>query len=279
MITIENAFFHVEVNELGAELHSVLDKRTDQELLYQADSPAWAHQDVVLFPFIGPAKDYVIANKKYSCPTNHGFCRVKKFTAIQKGEDFVTLRLLPDADTKAVYPFDFVLNATYKLEKNSLRRSFQVLVKDGSTMPFALGDHAAYKAKFGSAVLHLGAAPLSYLPRPDGVLKEAIPFEHPGDYLLKKEDFKHYETIVLLNPRHPISLSTGYGERLTYHFHSPYIAIWSPSMDADFLCVEPWWGLPTYEGQSEEVAKRKDYNLVDKEALFEEKISFEVRAD
>lgn len=138
MITIENAFFHVEVNELGAELHSVLDKRTDQELLYQADSPAWAHQDVVLFPFIGPAKDYVIANKKYSCPTNHGFCRVKKFTAIQKGEDFVTLRLLPDADTKAVYPFDFVLNATYKLEKNSLRRSFQVLVKDGSTMPLPL---------------------------------------------------------------------------------------------------------------------------------------------
>jgi galactose mutarotase-like enzyme len=279
MISIENPFFHVEVNELGAELHSVFDKRPSQELLYQADSPAWGHQDVVLFPFIGPAKDYVIEGQKYSCPTNHGFCRVKKFTATEKGEDFVTLRLLADADTKAVYPFDFVLLATYKLEKNSLRRSFKVLLHEKRPMPFALGDHAAYKAKFGSAVLHLGAAPLSYLPRPNGVLKEPTPFEHPGDYLLSKEDFAHYETIVLVNPRHPISLSTGYGERLSYHFHSPYIAIWSPAKEADFLCVEPWWGLPTYEGENEEVAKRKDINLLDQEALFEEKISFEVRPD
>jgi len=275
MNRIENAFLKVEVNELGAELHSVYDKRLSRELLYQGDAPAWGHQDVVLFPFIGPAKDYEIGGKAYSCATNHGFCRVKKFTAIQKGEDFVSLRLLSDQDTLSCYPFDFILTATYKLEKNSLRRSFKIVVKDGKTMPCCIGDHAAYQARFGSAVLHLGKDPLSYLPRPDGILHSAIPFEHPGDYLLSKEDFKKYETIVLLNPRHPISLTTGYGETLTYHFHSPYIAIWSPSLDADFLCVEPWWGLPTYEGEPKEVAKRKDYNLIQGEALFEEKISYE----
>jgi hypothetical protein len=124
----------------------------------------------------------------------------------------------------------------------------------------------------------LGDAPLTYLPRPGGsVLVAPKAFEHSGKYLLSKADFAAYETIVLVNPRHPISLVTGLGERLSYHFHSPYIAIWSPDKGGDFVCVEPWWGLATYEGQPAEVKERKDYNVVSKPTLFEEKISFENR--
>jgi galactose mutarotase-like enzyme len=275
MITIENDYLKVEVNELGAELHSVFDKQANRELLFQKDAKVWPHQDVVLFPFIGPAEKYLLDGKEYSCASKHGFCRVEEFRSIARGDDYVSLRLLPDALTKACYPFDFVFTATYKVERNSLRRSYLIEEKDGKTLPCCVGDHAAYQAAFGSAVLHLGAGPLSYLPRPNGILQEPTAFPHEGDYLLRKDDFAEYETIVLLNPRHPISLTTGFGEVLTYHFHSPYIAVWSPSVPCDFVCVEPWWGLPTYQGQPAEVRCRKDYNLISSHALFEEKISFQ----
>jgi galactose mutarotase-like enzyme len=273
MLTIENQNLKVSLNELGAELTSVYDKATNLELLYQKDG-AWPHQDVVLFPFIGPAKDYVINGLHYSCPTNHGFARTSTFALASLNGDSVTLRIGDSDDTKLSYPFAFALTVTYALGKNGLKRSYLLENKGGDPLPCALGDHAAYKAHFGSAVLHLGSTPLTYLPRTNFVLHDPLPFEKGGDLLLLKADFAKYETIVLLNPRHPISLSTGFGEKITYHFHSPYIALWSPSADSDFLCVEPWWGLSEYEGMPLELKDRKAENIVTKSLLLEETVSY-----
>ncbi len=273
MLTIENQNLKVVINELGAELTSVYDKATKLELLYQKDG-VWPHQDVVMFPFIGPDKDYVINGSHYSCPTQHGFARSLTFEQVALNGDSAVLRIQDTADTKSSYPFSFALTVTYALGKNGLKRSFLIENKGSEPLPFALGDHAAYKAHFGSAILHLGDAPLTYLPRANFVLHNPLPFEKGGDVLLLKEDFAKYETIVLLNPRHPISLSTGFGEKIAYHFHSPYIAIWSPSADSDFLCVEPWWGLPEYEGMPLEIKDRKSENVVAKSLLLEETISY-----
>jgi galactose mutarotase-like enzyme len=273
MLTIENQNLKVSLNELGAELTSVYDKATHLELLYQKDG-AWPHQDVVLFPFIGPAKDYQVNGQSYSCPTNHGFARTSTFAQVALNGDSVTLRIQDSDDTKLCYPFAFALTVTYALGKNGLKRSYLLTNKGTDPLPCALGDHAAYKAHFGSAVLHLGSTPLTYLPRTNFVLHDPLPFEKGGDLLLLKEDFAKYETIVLLNPRHPIALSTGFGERITYHFHSPYLALWSPSADSDFLCVEPWWGLSAYEGMPLELKARQAENLVAKSLLLEETVSY-----
>jgi galactose mutarotase-like enzyme len=273
MLTIENQNLKVSLNELGAELTSVFDKATKLELLYQKDG-AWPHQDVVLFPFIGPAKDYVINGLHYSCPTNHGFARTSVFSQISLNGDSAVLRFHSTDDTRFFYPFSFALTVTFALGKNGLKRSFLIENQGSDPLPCALGDHAAYKAHFGSAVLHLGDTPLTYLPRTSFLLHDPLPFGKSGDMLLLKEDFAKYETIVLLNPRHPISLSTGFGERITYHFHSPYLALWSPSVDSDFLCVEPWWGLAEYEGMPLEIKDRKAENLVVKSLLLEETVSY-----
>jgi galactose mutarotase-like enzyme len=274
MQRIENANLRVEVNELGAELHSVFLKATGQELLYQADAPAWAHQDHILFPFIGMADRYTIGGKPYTCETRHGFCRVSLFSVVEKGPDYVTFLLHDNPQTRPCYPFAFELRATYRLEKDSLRRSYEIKCLDGQKMPFFLGDHAAYQARFGEATLQLGDSPLDYLPSVQGILQKEQPFPHSGTYLLTKEDFQKYETIVLFNPHHPISLCTGFGPKITYHFHSPYLAIWSPTAKADFLCVEPWWGLCAYKGQSLDFAKRKNINLCSGSAFLDEKVSY-----
>jgi galactose mutarotase-like enzyme len=272
--TIKNDYLEVSASTLGAELTSVKDVKTNQELLWQA-SEVWPHHDVVLFPFIGPNKEYEINGQLYNFSGNHGFMRTSEVKLIDYGTDFMSFELKDNEETFKAYPYHFTLKITYRLAKNALRRSYEVTSNDKSPLPFCLGDHAAYQVKFGTAILKLGDTPLTFIERPNGVFKDKVselPFK--GNHLLDKEDFKKYETILLVNPHHPLSLDTGLGMRLTYHFRSPYIAIWSPSKEADFLCVEPWWGISTYEKMPKKFIDRNGVNFAYPSQVYEELISF-----
>jgi galactose mutarotase-like enzyme len=271
---ITNQYLAVEASELGASLTSVYDLSSHKELLYQKDG-SWANQDHVLFPIIGPAKNYTCDGKGYSCPSQHGFARDSTFVASLTDEATMSFALCDNEVTLGYYPYHFSLEVTYHLQNNALKRSFFIINKGTSPLPFMVGSHAAYKVEFGKAYLALGGK-VQYLPRPS-LIMELTPKDLPmvGDWHFSKDDFKKYETIVLVNPRRPITLVTGRGETLTYHFHSPYIAIWSPVNSKDaFICVEPWWGLPIYKDMPNELKERKGINLIGGSALFEETISF-----
>jgi hypothetical protein len=80
---------------------------------------------------------------------------------------------------------------------------------------------------------------------------------------------------VIENPGQDLVLDTGDGLSLTYHFPSPYLAIWSDLVESDgFVCVEPWWGLPPYQGMPEELKDRKACQSVIGQSVFEESIAF-----
>jgi galactose mutarotase-like enzyme len=271
---ITNQYLAVEASENGASLTSVYDLNLHKELLYQKEG-TWANQDHVLFPIIGPAKGYSCEDKEYSCPSQHGFARDSIFTSSLEDEATMSFTLNSNDTTRSYYPYDFSLQVRYHLQNNALKRSFFVINKGTSPLPFMVGSHAAYKVEFGKAYLTLGSK-VQYLPRPN-LIMELTPKDLPisGDWYFSKEDFKKYETIVLVNPRRPITLVTGRGEELTYHFHSPYLAIWSPLDNKDdFICVEPWWGLPVYKDMPKELKERKAINLIGGSGLFEETISF-----
>jgi galactose mutarotase-like enzyme len=271
---IINQYLAVEASESGASLTSVYDLNLHKELLYQKEG-TWVNQDHVLFPIIGPAKNYSCEGKEYSCPSQHGFARDSVFVSSLEDEETMSFTLESNDTTRSYYPYDFSLQVRYHLQNNALKRSFFVINKGTSPLPFMVGSHAAYKVEFGKSYLSLGAK-VQYLPRPNLVM-ELTPKDLPiaGDWYFTKDDFKKYETIVLVNPRRPISLVTGRGETLTYHFHSPYLAIWSPTNSQDdFICVEPWWGLPIYKDMPQELKERKAINLIGGSGLFEETISF-----
>ena len=54
MLSMENNRFRVDVEMVGAELISILDKANRREYLWQGDPAVWAHQAPVLFPACGP---------------------------------------------------------------------------------------------------------------------------------------------------------------------------------------------------------------------------------
>ena len=57
MITITNERLMVQIDPLGAQMHSIKRRGEDTEYLWQGDAQSWSRQAPVLFPFVGRLKD------------------------------------------------------------------------------------------------------------------------------------------------------------------------------------------------------------------------------
>ena len=65
--TIENDYLTVQINDAGAELHSIVNKENGVEYLWQGNPDIWYGQSPLLFPFIGRLLDdkYRYNGKEY----------------------------------------------------------------------------------------------------------------------------------------------------------------------------------------------------------------------
>ena len=108
MIIIENEFLIVKAKQAGAELTSIVNKKTNFEYLWQAGQ-AWAKHAPVLFPIVGQLKDntYFYNGKCYSLE-RHGFARTKNFSVSNATGQEMEFVLKDDAETFKNYPFHFI---------------------------------------------------------------------------------------------------------------------------------------------------------------------------
>jgi galactose mutarotase-like enzyme len=269
MQTIENEFFRVSVDEVGALLTSVIAKKDGRELLWQKNPEFWPNQDVIIFPVIG-FPEYDVEGQHYACKTRHGFARSQKFVLKAKSVDSLTFELTENPETLAAYPFAFVLDASLSLKGNTLIRTVKVINKSAKPLPFALGLHQAFQEKYdGSGSIHFDKAPKFYYPMREGWIKAPEKSIYHQDETLSKELWKDNDTWIVPNDQHyQIAVKTGFGYTIHYHFDAPEIAIWSPYKGGEFLCVEPWWGFSGYEGMPKEISERRDENIVRQEKSF-----------
>lgn len=278
MQCIENSYLRAEVDETGALLTSVIAKKNGQELLWQKDARFWPNQDVVIFPQIGKAPN-AIDGVDYDCPTRHGFARISRFTVIRKTADSLTLELRDSPETRKTYPFSFILDVTLSLHENKLIREAKVINNSAEPLPFALGFHQAFQAKYdGMSSIHFNKAPKYYYPLRDGILLDKAPSIYQQDEILRDELWAVNETWVLPNDGdYQIDVKGGMGYTFKYRFAAPEIAIWRNTSGGDFLCVEPWWGFGTYQGMPKEMSQRLDENVVEKSKSF--RLEIEIVAD
>jgi galactose mutarotase-like enzyme len=54
---IENKLLTVAINDIGAELISIVSKNDNTEYLWQKDEKVWGRQAPILFPIVGRLKD------------------------------------------------------------------------------------------------------------------------------------------------------------------------------------------------------------------------------
>ena len=269
--TIKNEKLAVTIAAHGAELSSIYDKANYRELVWQADPAFWNRHAPVLFPNVGKYYGGHFTYNGTDYPMGqHGFARDTEFEQAASGENFVTYRLCADEESKKVYPFDFVLEITHRLNGNRLTVEWNVKNTDDKEMYFTIGGHPAFNVNVlpdtdfedYSLVFKEGTEKLSY------VLLDAESGTAIGDkvyeleltdskYALKKDMFDkdalvfdggqiEWAALALPDGKPYIALeSKGF----------PNFGIWSKP-GAPYVCLEPWCGRCDNKGFEGEISEK-----------------------
>lgn len=123
----------------------------DHDILY-LDKERFANPDLsirggipILFPICGdlPNNSYTYQGTPYSLP-QHGFARNLPWAVTQQSTQSaaeLTLTLHSTAETRAVYPFEFQIDFTYRLKGNQLEIVQRYTNRFDELMPFSTGLH------------------------------------------------------------------------------------------------------------------------------------------
>ena len=257
-VELENKHLKVQIAEHGAEIQSVK-STTGIEYIWQADPKIWGRHAPILFPFVGRLKDdsYEYQGQKYPMG-QHGFARDMDFSVVEHDNDHAIFELDSDEETLAKYPFKFKLRVEFKLKDQSITENYYVKNTDNDKeMYFSIGGHPGFNLHLGNDDSKMENTILKVKPSQH---YDVIPLEAPysnvdnltdfdaGEPLLLSHDLFDKDAIILKLNQQKVELETENSinkHGVTFEVeNAPYLGIWSPyPKQADFICLEPWWGL------------------------------------
>ncbi len=284
---LENDFIKIQLEPVGAELKSVYCKQAEKEILYDGKSPFWNRSAPVLFPIVGRLKEnkYKLEGKFYDL-SQHGFARNEVFEVIEQGENFVVFSLKSSERSLEIFPFDFELQITYKIDNEKVTTRYTVINSSVNELKFSIGAHPGFvcpmeeNESFDDYYLefeeqeklerHLlncetglftgetdllgersSTLNLDYTP----FLKDAIVFKNLKSTWIKLKSKKSSYC-------------------LTFTFENfPFFGIWTKE-NAPFICLEPWCGLADSEDSSQEYDQKEGINYLSAGEKFVREYSF-----
>jgi galactose mutarotase-like enzyme len=268
MQLLENGDLRIAVKEEGAELCSLYSKEHELEFLWQADRAFWGRHAPVLFPIVGKLKNntYSYKGKSYTLP-QHGFARDRSFVLNEQTDNSLSYMLSYDDESLKVYPFKFRLYITYTLQESRLKVTYRVENGGDEEMYFSIGAHPAFNC-----------------PLMDG--------ENYSDYYLEFEWYEKIERIFIeqgylsdrkeqvLNYSRKIPLHSQlfaddalifsglrFGVKMNFAGF-PYLGIWARP-GADFICIEPWYGITDTLESSGELQHKEGIQMLQAGGSFE----------
>lgn len=252
MTELRNGNLSISISEKGAELRSL--KLEGLEYLWQADAKYWAKHSPVLFPIVGELKDgkYIFENMEYAL-SRHGFARDNIFDVQKISDSSAVFTLHSNEETLAVYPFKFIFQLRYEVNKDELSCTYIVKNKTDDTMYFSVGGHPAFKVPLNE---NLQYSDYSLSFNDDTVLNrfllhggligdsvQALPLD--GHELRLDPSLFYADAIVLKDLKsQQVKLHADKDPHgLTFRLEGfPYFGIWA-AKDAPFVCLEPWCGI------------------------------------
>jgi len=289
--TIENEKLKVTVDERGAQLMSVYGKEDGCEYLWQGDKTYWGDRAILLFPVCGRlfGGKYTYRGKDYEMSI-HGFIRAQHLAVTSHTDTSVTFTLSANEETMAQYPFRFMYQITYSLDGNRLDTKICVTNTGRETLPFAAGGHPGFNVplcpgeKFTDYVLEFSEkAPVKKLILSDTCFmtpdKEDFPLENGTTYHLHHDMFDN-DAIFVTDMADSVTLkSTKSGKQVKVSYPGfPYLGFWhKPKTEAPYLCIEPWHGLPSDDGQIDDLDTKHDMVRLPAGLYWETSFSIEVQ--
>lgn len=274
--TIENDKIKVSASTKGAELVSVILKKTGTEYLWQGDPTYWTGHAYNLFPICGR-----LWNGKYTYEGNsyemnlHGFARKTEYELVSQTADTLIFRLTDSETTLAQYPFRFSLLLTYTLEGASVKTAFHVKNLDTKEMLFAVGGHPGFNVPLAEGETFTDyTVTFGEECRPQQLcmsdtcyyLGETKPFPlQDGKSFALRHDLFDNDAIFLTSVAHTVTLRSGISKhfvKLTYP-EMNFVGFWhAPRTEAPYVCIEPWTSVPADDGKVDELqTKRSMFRL------------------
>lgn len=261
---IENDHLSVDVSSLGAEMQA-LTASGGRALLWNGDASFWTGRSPILFPIVGKAPGDVIAIDGHEYPmAQHGFARRREFTLAAADSTRCRMELADSEETRAVYPFAFLLAVEHALDGPRLTVSAEVTNRSDTAMPFGLGFHPAFLwplpgGEGADHLIHLDNGAEPELARLEAGLlsarRQPSPFTK-GELTLETSMFEADAMIFPEGAGAGLTYGPATGPRLRFTFENlPNLALWQ-KLGAPFICIEPWHGTAAALGASNEVASR-----------------------
>lgn len=253
LVTITNGELTARINPFGAELWSLTDA-DGREFMTDADPAFWGGHAPLLFPIVGALVDDTlrINGQAYTMP-KHGFARRSAFAPVHAEGAEARFRLTDSPDTRAVYPFGFVLEVAYRLAGMTLHTEVSVFNPNAEPLPFSFGFHPAFAWPLpGVADKHAhklvfaaDEAPVLRQVAPGtGVLLPAtVPSPVQGRELALHEDLFRADALIW---ERTVSKALSYGveggSQLDFSFpDTTSLGVWQVP-GARYICIEPWQG-------------------------------------
>ena len=280
--TLKNDLLTVVIDSLGAELQSIIDNRTGYQYLYQGNTKFWGRRSPVLFPIVGAVWNgkYLMDGKEYHLG-QHGFARDCEFSIMDcEAEDEVWFSLEYDSNTLSAYPRKFRLEIGYNLNGERLTVMWRVINLDNREMDFHIGGHPAFNypdfkpSDEVHAYLIFDRDPeTTELVEEKGCMsfkEQKIVLDKEGMIPIVANTFD-IDTIVVGKSRvgRVSMLDKNRNPYLSLFFKAPVVGIWSPSPEAPFVCIEPWYGRADKVGFSNEFKEREYTNHLKPGEIFE----------
>lgn len=257
-ILIENSHFLATIDCAGAQIISLINKKSGRELIWQRDKQYWGRCAPILFPAIGGLKNdtYTIYGKSYKMG-KHGFLRDAIFTPTLHSKHKVSFSISDSAETLAQYPFHFNFTTTFKLTSYGVKQSFKIENLDDKKIYFCLGGHPAFNLPmeegltFEDYQIHFSKkenAPLYYLENDLLKGKKDNYLQNQNKIALKVSLFDNDALIFhrLKSKKitmQPNSLTKNSKKSFLHLGTFPMVGIWTKEGGAPYLCVEPWYGV------------------------------------
>lgn len=227
----------------------------------------WAGSPI-LFPLVsnnrvGNQEHHYAWNDRLFEMPQHGFARRSKWAVTNQAADAVTMELADNENTRTMYPFSFRQCLSYRLAQGRLSWEQVIENRSAEPMPFATGFHPYLRipmtgqsrredcfveipaAKRATAVENWARYTLRPFPAQNWSVQEDV----AGTMFLT--DLKKPE-LVLVDPINELEVVLNFEDAPKHRF----VALWSPSPEQPFYCLEPWTAFPNA------FSRLKDHELI-----------------
>ncbi len=254
-----------KVNSVGGEFCSFVPEN-GREYIWQGDPAVWGGHSPILFPVVGSTIDSTVRFEGVAYPQKkHGSIRKREWSVGKHGEDFIEMVFESDAETKKEYPYDYTAHIVHSISDTGFSTTFVIENRSEKVMPMCIGGHPGFNCpvypgeKFTDYVLKFECVEDGEnTVCPDGYIitgteyldgfqnSDTLALEHslfdPRDALMFDRIKSH--SVKLINR------NTGKGLRFDFPKFDA-LGVWTaPNKNADYVCLEPWCGLPAITGET-----------------------------